>query len=416
MTEMKIEYSPLSEVLKWPRNPRKHDPESMDASIKRFGFNDPPTIDEGTGHLVEGHGRVEALERRKKSGVAPPLRVLTREDGEWMIPIVRGVKFKNELEAEAYVVAHNRIGEGLWDNVALAEILEAQREVSLDGLGFSNSGEVDKIIGRYSPKGEVQEGDDVVPEPPKVATVKPGELWVLGNHRLICGDSTHEATVSQLFNAEKAALFATDPPYGVAYNVETGSSDKYEAIANDESDGPRLQAFLENVFRVAIQHLDPNAAWYLWHAQLTQGFFAAAAAAAAAADVLIHRQIIWVKPSLVLGHGDYHWRHELCFYGWRKGNRAKWLGDRSQTTVWEVGRENDHIHPTQKPVELFLRPYRFHTMPGDIGYEPFAGSGSQIIAAERAERRCFSVELDPRYCDVIIERWQRITGGKAVRG
>lgn len=409
MSEMKIEYLPISEILKWPRNPRKHDPDAMDASIKRFGFNDPPTIDETTGHLVEGHGRIEALERRRRSGVAPPDRVRTRADGEWLVPIVRGVAFRDELEAEAYVVAHNRIGEGLWDNAALAEVLLSARERGLEGLGFDDSEEVDKIIASQQVI-HTSEEDDIVPEPPKVATVKPGELWLLGDHRLACGDSSHPTTVMKLMNGSKASLIATDPPYGVAYGVETGTNDKYEPIANDESDGPKLQAFLENVFRTALPHLEPSAAWYLWHAQLTQGFFAAAAA-----DILIHRQIIWVKPSLVLGHGDFHWRHELCFYGWRKGSRSPWYADRKQTTVWEVGRENDKIHPTQKPIELFTRPMSYNTRQGEVCFEPFAGSGSQIVAAERAQRRCFAVELDPRYCDVIIERWQRITGGKARR-
>jgi site-specific DNA-methyltransferase (adenine-specific) len=153
-------------------------------------------------------------------------------------------------------------------------------------------------------------------------------------------------------------------------------------MANDENDGPRLQAFLESAFQAAIPHLRADAAWYLWHAQMAQGFFAAAAAAAAAAQVKVHRQIIWVKPSLILGHGDYHWRHELCFYGWREGNRCRWFGDRCQTTVWELGRENDGMHPTQKPVELFAWPMQFNTEPGDLCYEPFSGSGTQLCAAE----------------------------------
>ena len=135
--EMRIEYSPLSEVLKWPRNPKRHDEPTLDASIERFGFNDPPTLDEGTGHLVEGHGRIESLERRKRSGAEPPGRVVVRKDGEWMVPIVRGVSFETELEAEAYLVAHNRVGIDLWDDVVLAEVLAAHED-SLEGLGFSS--------------------------------------------------------------------------------------------------------------------------------------------------------------------------------------------------------------------------------------------------------------------------------------
>jgi DNA modification methylase len=200
----------------------------------------------------------------------------------------------------------------------------------------------------------------------------------------------------------------------VAYGVETGVGSKFGAIENDANDGPKLQAFLESCFRAAIPHLNENAAWYLWHAQMTQGFFAAAAAASSAA-VIIHRQIIWVKPSLILGHGDYHWRHELCFYGWREGHRPPWYGDRTQTTVWEVGRENAGTHPTQKPVELMARPLRFNTKPSEIAFDPFLGSGTTLIAAEQLGRRCFGIEIAPVYCDVILRRYAEFTGDTPTR-
>lgn len=207
---------------------------------------------------------------------------------------------------------------------------------------------------------------------------------------------------------EKAAIMITDPPYGVAYGVETGVGKKFSAIANDENDGPKLQLFLESAFKLAKDVLNKNAAWYLWHAQMTQGFFAAAAAAAAA--VIIHRQIIWVKPSLIMGHGDYHWKHELCFYGWVEGNRPPWYGDRKQTTVWEIGRENNGTHPTQKPIEIYTRPLSFNTKPGDIEYEPFSGSGTAIIACENLGRKCRAIEIDPGYVAVALERWHQHTG------
>jgi len=262
-----------------------------------------------------------------------------------------------------------------------------------------------------SPVGGGLTDPDDVPEE-RATDIQVGDLFELGQHRLLCGDSTKAEDVGRVFNSEKAALLSTDPPYGVAYGVETGG-DKYKPIANDQNDGPRLQAFLEKVFRSALPYLRDDAAWYLWHAQLTQGFFAAAAAAAAA--VHIHRQIIWVKPSLILGHGDYHWRHELCFYGWRDGSRCRWMGDRKQTTVWEVGREYDGVHPTQKPVELFTRPMQFNTEAKDICYEPFCGSGTQIIAAEQLHRRCYAIEIEPRYIQVAIDRWEAFTGQQAVK-
>jgi DNA modification methylase len=188
-------------------------------------------------------------------------------------------------------------------------------------------------------------------------------------------------------------------------------------IDNDIDDGPKLQSFLEAVFRSATSNaLAENAAWYLWHAQMTQAFYAAAAAAAA--DLLIHRQIIWVKPSLMFGHGDYHWKHELCFYGWVKGHRPPFYGERNQVTVWEIGNETaptDRDHPTQKPVALWDAPILNHTKPGEVVYEPFSGSGTQIIAAEQKGRKCRAIEISPGYVDVAVQRWEKLTGRTAKR-
>jgi DNA modification methylase len=148
--------------------------------------------------------------------------------------------------------------------------------------------------------------------------------------------------------------------------------------------------------------LRDDAAWYLWHAQLTQGFFAAAAAAA---QLLVHRQIIWAKNHFILGHGDFHWQHELCFYGWRAGHRARWFGDRSQSTIWEIDRPSAATsHPTEKPVEIFARSMRLSTKAGEICYEPFAGSGTQLCAAETEKRTCYAIEIEPRYVAVALER------------
>jgi DNA modification methylase len=207
----------------------------------------------------------------------------------------------------------------------------------------------------------------------------------------------------------------TDPPYGIAYVSNAQTKDQagdFKEIENDDLDGEKLQAFIESVIRVAVQHLAENAAFYLWHPMLTQGTFFAAAAAAA--DILIHRQIIWEKPSLVFGRGDYHWKHELCFYGWRRGHRPPFYGARNQTTVWPIGRESTGDHPTQKPVALFAIPMGNHSRTGEVCFEPFSGSGSQFIAAEQLGRRCFGLEIEPRYVQVCIERWVKFTGGDPV--
>ena len=249
--------------------------------------------------------------------------------------------------------------------------------------------------------------------------VESGDLWRIGEHRLLCGDSTKREDVERLMQGEVAVLMNTDPPYGVDYvnNAKSkGQAGGFNDIANDELNGKVLQDFLEATIKAALPNLLPNTAFYLWHPMLTQGTFFAAAAAAAAADILIHRQIIWVKPTLVFGRGDYHWRHELCFYGWIRGNRPAFYGQRNQTTIWEAGREGDGKHPTQKPIELFIRPIRNHTKQNDVIYESFGGSGSQLVAAENLKRKCYAIEISPNYCAVILERmataFPQITIGK----
>jgi len=394
LAEMKYETATIASLMLDPANVRTHDSKNLEAikaSLARFGQQKPIVVD-AKGIIVAGNGTMMAAKMLNWSSVEI---VRTNLEG---------------AEAIAYAIADNRTAElAGWDEAALAQQLAALQiddEELANIAGFTDAEIEDMILDGK----EIEE--DVVPEPPVDPITKAGDLWLLGDHRVLCGDSTNAQDVARLMDGAKAALISTDPPYGVAYGVETGQSTKFDAIANDENDGPRLQAFLESIFKTAIPHMNDNAAWYLWHAQLTQGFFAAAAAAAAAA-VLIHRQIIWVKPSLVLGHGDYHWRHELCFYGWVKGNRAPWYGDRKQTTVWEIGRENDHIHPTQKPVELFARPMQFNTKVGEVCYEPFAGSGTQFIAAEQLNRKCYGMEISPAYCDVIVKRWETLTGKTA---
>lgn len=256
-----------------------------------------------------------------------------------------------------------------------------------------------------------------------------GKLVLKSQHRLLCGDSTKAEDVARVMGGEQGKLANTDPPYGVAYTDEARvlaerahgrpeRETKWEdGIENDDLlDGEKLQAFLESAIRCAVPHLVDNAAWYLWHPMLTQGTFFAAAAAAA--DILIHRQIIWAKPSMLFGFGDYHWQHELCFYGWRRGNRPEFLGQRNQTTLWSMKHDTSNgnrEHPTQKPLDLFAIPIRNHTREGDVVYEPFSGSGSQIIAAEQLSRRCYAIEISPAYVDVAVKRWETLTGRKAVR-
>jgi DNA modification methylase len=227
----------------------------------------------------------------------------------------------------------------------------------------------------------------------------------------------------------RAGLMNIDPPYGVQYanneRPNPGVAKPRVAkprVANDALSDDVLQAFLESAFRAAVTSaLEPTAAWYLWHAHLTQGFFAAAAAAA---NVVLHRQIIWVKPVLLLGRGHYHWKHEPCFMGWVEGQQPPDYGlgegERTQTTVWDIAsvtqaERKTFNHSTPKPVGLFTVPIVKHLLQGEIAYDPFAGSGPQIIAAEQLGRRCYAMDILPACCQVTIDRFEAFTGQKAVK-
>jgi len=413
----------LDELLKrkHPDNSKLHDQALLEEMIADNGFVSPPLLDERTGLLAFGHGRLDQLAAMKAAS-APVPEGVEDLDGAWMVPVILGVSFASDEALLKYLVGDNRAVErGGWDNKKLVEALSRIGKENLRATGFDQS-ELVTFLARMRSTERKADPDAEAPTPPKKAVAKRGQVWQLGDHRLLCGDSTVEADVKKLMGDERALLMATDPPYGVDYvNVaaERGqprSQRKWNvSIEGDEKTGAEIQPFLEAAFRAAAANaLIEKAAWYMWHAQMTQGFFAAAAAAAAA--VQIHRQIIWVKPSLLLGHGDYHWRHELCFYGWVKGHRPPFYGQRNQTTVWEMGNETapaKRDHPTQKPVRLFEIPMENHTKGGEVCYEPFSGSGSQIIAGEKLGRRVFAMEIDPRYVDVAVQRFEEYSGKKA---
>jgi DNA modification methylase len=396
---MQIEQLPIGDLVPYARNSRVHSAAqvaSVVESIRAFGFTSPVLIRDD-GQIIAGHGRVMAAQ---KMGMAE-------------VPCIRLGHLTDE-QARAYVLADNKLSEmGTWDEELLALELKDLRDAGFElGLtGFSD----DEIADLTYVESTGNTDPDEVPAVQDEAVTQPGDVWVLGDHRIMCGDSTLSAQVGLLMNGETAMLMQTDPPYGIAY-VENAKSKgqpvAHADIENDDIDDVKLQAFLEATICAALPCIDPHAAFYLWHPMLTQGTFFAAAAAAA--DILIHRQIIWQKPSLVFGRGDYHWQHELCFYGWRRGNRPPFYGPRNQTTLWAVGRETSKDHPTAKPVDLWKPPIENHTKIGEVIYEPFSGSGSQIIAAEQTARRCYAMELSPQYVDVAVRRWQQFTGKRAV--
>lgn len=282
--------------------------------------------------------------------------------------------------------------------------------------------------------------DDDIPKVQKKAKTRHGELWLLGRHRLLCGDSTKEDDVSRLMNGKKASLFATDPPYSVNYTGDDRPkagkdwSDKFHDIDID-----KVKKFLKDFYSAGLKHVKKNTALYLWHASARRRDIEDVCDEL---GILIHQQIIWEKPCATMTYSFFMWQHEPCVMMWVKGNKPKWraykIDGKQLGTVWPIGyiRSGDPTtpeyytdvwpldydgkkrpagieHPTVKPVEIFAIPMRVHTRTGDICYEPFCGSGTQIIAAEKLDRRCFAMEKEPVFVDVAIERWEQWTGQKA---
>jgi DNA modification methylase len=394
---------PLTALSPDPANARGHDEANLDAiqaSLTRFGQAEPLIVQAGTGRLVGGHGRLTAM--KALGWTACDIVELDLTD----------------LQATALGIALNRTGElATWDEDTLARLLsELQAEDALDGVGFDGS-DIDALLAELE-TGDPADVDDPGPgEPPLVPTSRIGDLWLLGEHRLLCGDTTDAADVARLMADEQAALVATDPPYLVDYTGERpNDAGKDWSDTCREVDITDAEGFYRAVFRSILDVLGPGAAIYCWHAHKRSGLIQRIWADL---GILDHQQIIWVKPSSVFGRVYWPFRHEPCLMGWRQGQMPDHDGHREIDSVWEINwegkqRVSGNEHPTQKPVELFSRPMRKHTKPGDIVFEPFSGSGSQLIAAEEFGRRCRALEISPAYVDVAVIRWQAATGKAAV--
>lgn len=412
----------LSDLTAHPRNPRKiSDPKlkMLEKSLARFGDLSGFVWNVRFNRLVGGHQRgkvlppdaeIHATPLKEKSKVGTVAAGHVLIDGERFA--YREVDWDENIEKAAMIAANKHGGE--WDFKILPELLLDldQMNFDLELTGFDNE-EMVNIMAPTSGLSPIK-GEDDVPEPPKKATTKRGEVWQLGQHRLMCGDSTVAADVERLMNGNKASLWSSDPPYGINHVEvanEKGQAKGYSKIQNDELQDEELREFIYKVIMTSLPFMKDRFAFYMWHAMKMQAYFSQAAAAA---GILFHRQIVWVKPQFVFGRGQYHWKHELCLMGWMKGSEPPFYGKRNQDTIWNIGRENDKIHPTQKPVEIFAIPIRNHLRKNSAVYEPFAGSGSNIIAAEKEGVRCFAMEIDPIYCDVIIKRYEIFAGKKAV--
>lgn len=382
---MEIREVEISSLKPYPKNAKQHDAKqiaNVANSIKRFGWQQPLVIDDA-GVVVIGHCRLLAA---KKLG----LKTVP-------VTVASGL---TEDEIRELRIADNKTNESPWDFELLQEDLEG---LEFEGFDFDF-----EFPGEEEEPAEVAEDnwDKPLPEEPRS---KHGDIWQLGRHRLMCGDSTDAECVDRLMGGEKADLLVTDPPYNVDY--QGGTVDKLK-IQNDKQEDGAFLAFLTEAFTAADNAMKPGAAFYIWHAD-SEGYNFRAACKKAGWTV--RQCLIWNKDSLVMGRQDYQWKHEPCLYGWKDGAAHTWNSDRKQTTVidFERPKRND-IHPTMKPIGLFDYLIRNSSTKDMLVLDTFAGSGTCIMACEQDGRRCFSMELDPRYVDAIIDRWETFTGGKAV--
>jgi DNA modification methylase len=390
----------IEKLIPNPRNPNRH-PESqiklLAKIIKGQGFRNPIVVSRRSGFVIKGHGRLDAAKLLEMRAVPVDFQDYESEAAEW-----------------ADMVADNRIAEiAETDEDELKALLkELDGKIDLDLTGFDEDS-LDDLLDRL----DTTEGDgNTVTPPPVTPITKPGDLFELGKHRLLCGDSTNVDDVRRVMNGERAILFATDPPYLVGYDgtnhpgtrptTNTDWSETY-GPSWDEADDARNNDLYDRFIKAAIaEAIDPHSAWYCWHASRRQRMVENAWEKNGA---FVHQQIIWAKPNRpILTRSWYLWAHEPCFMGWIKGNKPPRESSDYERSVWEIeGLNADERpdHPTPKPLECFAVPMRQHTNQGGLCYEPFSGSGSQLIAGEQLGRRVYGLEISPAYCDVIVRRW-----------
>lgn len=447
----------VHELKKNPRNAKTHPPSQIEmvaASIREFGWTMPLLIDEEN-VLLAGHARLDAA----------ALVGITE------VPVIVARNW-SETQKKAYCEADNRLAElGVWNEDLRKQEIEQLLEAGfrMEAVGW-DSASLDELLGKD--KDKIPKDPDKTPAVPTNAFVRAGDVWQLDRHRIVCGDATVEDVWRSLFHNEptKAAMVFTDPPYGVSYESHSGS---FQVIEGDHKRRDDLFKLLARSFRSMCAWTDDRAAFYVWHASVTRTDFSQALVAAG----LVERQyLIWAKPAPVIGHSDYHWTHEPCFYASKQARSPRFYGDRSQTTVWrikvtqgaetatvigpgvmvldgngnslyvqqkppkskkprevrigesdnlilvnesglgtvwEVTRDRNYEHPTQKPVELATRAIENSSQRDEIVIDCFAGSGTTIIGAEMTGRRAFCIEMDPSYAQVCIERWQEFSGKTA---
>lgn len=439
----RIEFVALAEIARWPRNPKRHDLDEIEASLRRFGFIDPIVFDEGTKRIVAGHGRAETLERMRERGQTPPRRVRVRDDGEWCAPVLRGVSFENEREAEAYLVASNRLVElGGWDDAGLAAILEDQRAIdALEGTGFDTSA-LDELLAELDDDGDDEKSDrskaledlaggrkgkkrtiteeDVEEREAaadayydKISAVRRarfGDVWKLGDHFLVCGDSGIPTTLDRVLPDDaKVDAVITDPPYAI-FGSSTGIG---ASIADDRMVVPFFEMIVKTAAMRArlFAHLLFFCDWRSW---------AALVEAHRRATLPIKNMVVWDKGG---GLGSmYAQCHELVLFSvvdppLTSIASRKVTGNR-MVHAKNIVRENratgdDRPHNASKPIALVRGFVERHTEPGELVLDLFIGGGTTLLACELTGRRCIGVDVEPKWIDTVIARWEKLTDRKA---
>lgn len=385
----KVSIKPLKDLIPYARNSRKHSNAQIDqiaASMREWGWTNPVLVDENN-TILAGHGRVMAAQ---KLGIEN-------------CPVIIAAGWSDDKK-RAYVIADNKISENSsWDEDLLKIEIDDLGGFDVSLLGFS-----DKEITQLLQNVQSVDGEDDVPEISDRVASSMGQVWLMGNHKIMCGDSTNADDVRRLLSNVRPTLMVTDPPYGVEYdaswrNILNGSSDIASGkVLNDE------QADWSAAYR-----LFEGDVGYIWH---SSSFQHVVYKGIIESGFEVRANIVWVKNKFAISRGHYHYQHEPCFYICRKGKSANWMGDRKQSTVWNIdkNKKSETGHSTQKPVECMRRPIVNNSSPGQVVYEPFSGSGTTIIAAELTGRSCYAIELNPDYVDVAVKRWQTLTGGEAV--
>lgn len=397
----------IDELIPYENNAKIHGPDQIKQlrrSLREFGFVSPVLIDEER-NLIAGHGRVEAA----------------RAEGMTEVPYVL-VSELSEAQRRAYIIADNRLTEaGIWDagrlKLEMQELQELEFDTDLTGFAMA---EIISLAGDEPESEPEAYEDDYDGSVPDETTVREGDIYQLGRHRLMCGNATSLSDAQALTGGAQVDLLLTDPPYNVALGMNETPEEAArrnrrtdgKIVVNDSMSDEQFSQFLCDAFSAAVIELKPGGTFYVWHSDSAGYWFRAAMVSV---GLKVRQCLIWEKNSLIMGRQDYQWQHEPCLYGWKDGAAHAWYSDRKQSTILRFDKPTrSKEHPTMKPVALIAYQISNSTKPGNSVLDPFGGSGTTLIACEQLGRTCYMMEIDPKYVQVIIDRWEAMTGEKAV--